>query len=428
MYIQRFLVTLLFSTLMFQSSFSASVPYKNVKDLENDSYVNNNPGNSACPGGKASDVMIYLDLSKYLTKEEFNVQLQRAEHMVRLFRNFKTNDRKYNRISIFAVSENRVHTIVKFKKNGKIGTMYTEELANTIRKLHKNREYDNTITSHKRHEIHALRHLWKISHKLRRHVAHVAFYFSADDSVSKTDLKRAHKIKKRGIYLYILRLRASRIRFDEYKAMVSSPVTDFVFEAKDHSKIDSSVKKLLNMEHCNMQVFPGYTVPKPICEARRPVNLYLGVERNSLQSLYNSSIFKFYKLLKLEIKNTNANKIQTQLIFSEFSNKKENISEAFIEIFGKTMKAAINNANKDSQKTLLLFVSSTTPLTSEMIKEAAILKNQKIEVYVVVEGKSETDFSKIASKPAEDHLFIVPYFKKLSGHKDTILKSICKGW
>ncbi|XP_014773067.1 uncharacterized protein LOC106871229 [Octopus bimaculoides] len=427
MYSPRFLVTILFSIMMFQGSFSASVPYKKAKDFENDSYVTNNPGNSACPGGKSSDVMIYLDVSKYLTKEQFNVQIQRAEHMVRLFRNFKTNNRKYNRISIFAVSENRVHTIAKFKKNGKIGTKYTEELANTLRKLPRNREYDNTLTSHKKHEIHALRHIWRMSSKLRRHVAQVVFYFSADDSVSKIDLKRANKIKKRGIYLYILRLRASRITFDEYEALVSSPVTDFVFEVKDHSKIDSSVKKLLNMEHCNMQVFPGYTIPKPICEARRPVNLYLGVEHNSLPNLYNLGLLKFYKSLKSELKSTNADKIHTQLIFSDFSNEKENISEAFINIFRKTMKAAINN-NKDSQKTLLLFVNSTTTLTAEMVKAATILKDKKIEVYVVVEGKSETDFSKIASKPAEDHLFIVPYFKKLSGHRDTILQSICKGW
>lgn len=87
--------------------------------------------------------------------------------------------------------------------------------------------------------------------RLRRNVAHLAFYFSADDTVSKSDVRRAQKIKRHGIYLYILRLGASRITFDEYMAMVSNPVSQFVFDVKDHSKIDTSVKKLLNMEHCN---------------------------------------------------------------------------------------------------------------------------------------------------------------------------------
>lgn len=162
-----------------------------------------------------------------------------------------------------------------------------------------------------------------------------------------------------------------------------------------------------------------------VCEARRPVNLYLGVERNSLGEY--SSISKFYESLKLELMSTNADKIDIKLISTDFSNKSENISMAFLNILTKVMTAVKNIKNKNSQNTLLLFVNSTTPLTTKMISVASTLKNFKTEVYVIVEGKSETDFSKIASKPAEDHLFVVPYFKKLSGHRDTILKSICKG-
>lgn len=90
----------------------------------------------ACRGGKPADVMIFLDVSKYLTKDQFEVQLQRAEHMVRLLRNFKSKNGKYNRILIYTVSERRIDPIAKFKKNGKIGTKYTEELSNLLRSLH----------------------------------------------------------------------------------------------------------------------------------------------------------------------------------------------------------------------------------------------------------------------------------------------------
>ncbi|GAB1605972.1 uncharacterized protein LOC115218013 [Argonauta hians] len=420
MYTKGF-VTIIFANMVFHLCLSASIPYKGKKSFPQIRTFHSS--NAVCPGGKPADVIILLDVSKYLTTEQFNVQISRAEHIVRLFRNFNAQDKHFNRITIIGVSENGSNTIIKFKKNFKPN--YTEEIVHVLRKLRRNRKYAPSVDQHrKKPEMRALKQILKIHRKLRKGVAQVAFYFSADRTASDIDLKRAARIKKKGIYLYILRLGVSEITFDQYEAMVQSPVGLFVFKANRHNAIDSSVKPLLNMEHCNMQVSPGDSSDRSICEAKRSVDLLLGVVSPS----HSKSVTGFYESLNKELKNSNGKKIEIELITSGPLTENESDIDRYVKLLRKVQKSVINYGRKDAQKTLLLFMKSNTVLTEKIIKEAENLKNNKIEIYAIIEGKSSTDFSKVVSRIAKNHLFLVPHFKKLVGYQDTVLKSICQGW
>lgn len=91
-----------------------------------------------CQQGKVADVALFLDTSQHLTDKQFENQIQRAEQMVRLFRNFKTNDRhRYNRIAIITISDSIVKHVVKFKSQlNSPKYSRTDELVHILRKLH----------------------------------------------------------------------------------------------------------------------------------------------------------------------------------------------------------------------------------------------------------------------------------------------------
>lgn len=91
-----------------------------------------------CQQGKVADVTLLLDTSQHLTDKQFENQIQRAEQMVRLFRNFKTNDRhRYNRIAIITISDSIVKHVVKFKSQlNSPKYSRTDELVHILRKLH----------------------------------------------------------------------------------------------------------------------------------------------------------------------------------------------------------------------------------------------------------------------------------------------------
>ena len=93
---------------------------------------------SGCPHGKVADVVLFLDTSPHLSDKQFENQIQRAEQMVRLFRNFKNGDRQhYNRIAIVTISDSTVKHVVRFKHPlNSSNVSYTDELVHILRKLH----------------------------------------------------------------------------------------------------------------------------------------------------------------------------------------------------------------------------------------------------------------------------------------------------
>lgn len=395
------------------------------------------PFNSfGCQQGKVADVTLLLDTSQHLTDKQFENQIQRAEQMVRLFRNFKTNDRhRYNRIAIITISDSIVKHVVKFKSQlNSPKYSRTDELVHILRKLHKNNETYSISESRNGNEMLALKQLKRLSSQMRKEVAHVAFYFSADETVSNTDLKRAKYIRRLGIYLYIFRLGPSQITYDQYKKMVHEPVSDFVFYIKSYSDIDASVKKLLDMKHCDMQISPPDESPRPICVAKRLVNLLLGIDPITLDGSKTKKIQHFIQSLRKELEEANGAKILVEEVYNEFKLKPSEsvkILTDYSDLLRKINETAASLSHKEkrksAQKTVLLFLDSNSYETKEMIKRAKYIKDNKMEIYAIVIGK-KINFSEIVSKPTTDHLLQVEDAEQLTSHKEEILKCICKGW
>lgn len=385
-----------------------------------------------CPQGKVADVVLFLDISHHLSDEQFENQIQRAEHMVRLFRNFKER-KNYNRIAIIALSNSKAKYIIKFKDA--INTSkkdHTDEFVHILRKLHKNNETEGPQKSRRDDEITALKQLKRLSSQMRRSVAHVSFYFSADETVSRKDLKRARFIRRLGIYLYIFQLGQSQITYNQYKRMVHKPVHDFVFRVTSYDKIDESVKKLLDMEHCNMQISPPDETPKPICEAKRQVNLFLAIDHITLNGGKNEKFLKFTENFENQLKNTNGAKIEIEKIFNELESNSSNTVPDYNRLLEKLKKTRFSSLGKvgreSAQNTAVLFLNSNNHETKEMIKNAESIKRQKTEIYAIVVGKKR-NFESIVSKPIDDHLFHVEDLQQLmTSEKGEIFKNICRGW
>ena len=182
---------------------------------------------------------------------------------------------------------------------------------------------------------------------------------------------------------------------------------------------------------------------KRACSPRRPVDIVFPVDHIAIGSVNTENILD---VIQSFLDDVDPQIVQTAVLFSKTHfadalnlNHLESVASArqrletvvFADLGNilKRTRRALGRGRKGIQKTVVLFLDDSVPLTESVFIEAKRNKYLKIETYVVYVGTNYTQrhLELISNGRGNNHIIQVNSYEDLSLIKKKIFLNVCKG-
>ncbi|XP_041364550.1 collagen alpha-4(VI) chain-like [Gigantopelta aegis] len=382
-------------------------------------------------GGKPADVYFVLDTSSDVTHDQFQRQIQFLVDLTPLFHLGQDT----TQIGVLAYGNNVV-TVARlgaYKDSSEI----QESIKVTPR------------VGGARDTAQVLRYLRTKAFSpvvARRSAAHVVVLLNAGLSGSSKLMRtEATLLKKTGAYLYTVGVGDSGDK-GEMEEVASWPAADFIFRADDFTIVESLVN-ILHIHECDFQIDPplsqNYKNKNPVCSPRRPVDIVFPVDHIAIGSVNTEKILNVIQGFLLELE---PQFVETAVLFSKthFADAlnlnhlegvklaHERLQTVVFQDLGNLLKRTrrvLGRGRQGIQKTVVLFLDDSVPLTDSVFAEAKRNKYLKIETYVVYVGTNykQRDLELVSNGKGNNHVVQINSYEELSQIRNKILVNVCKG-